>query len=334
MIKIALFADTTLTRSGITGYCYSLKNMLESRGDFVVSVFADLPHKRCRFFHIYDEKAIKKSLLSADFDIIHINGFISTIPFYVCRGLKSLGINKPIVYTPHAHPFYTVNRPLLARAFFHIFVKPILKKANAVISINKEDYVFFTKYNKNVYTIQHWFDKKYEAVAEKDKSKKSVILFVGRNDDNKNLKVLYSLPKDKFEIVCVTNIKPEREDFIFKTQISEDELSELYLKASLTVIPSRYEGFSYVALESLLRGTPVLMSNRVRIADFLENISGVTIYDYARPDDFVNKIEEAINNNSSVDINRIKDVFSVDKAFSMYSNVYKNTYYSYFNEIN
>ena len=148
-----------------------------------------------------------------------------------------------------------------------------------------------------------------------------MILFVGRNDDNKNLSLLYSLPENKYRIVCVTNKRPQREDFVFKSHISDEELNALYRMASLTVIPSKYEAFSYTALESLLAGTPVLMSNRVRIADFLRNVSGVTVYDYTNPSDFVNKIEEAMLCN--VDRERVLDIFSSDKAYSMYSNVYK-----------
>lgn len=322
MVKIALFCDTPKTKSGITIYCNSLKRLLESRGDYSLSVFSNLPYRwRFKFFQVYDETAIKNALLSDNFDIIHINGFISTIPFYISKVMKALKINKPVVYTPHAHPFSTLNHPFLNRVFFHLYVKHVLRLSDVVISINKEDFNFLSKYNKNVVTIPHWSDKKINLAVNKS-SEKKIILFVGRNDENKNLKILYSLPTDKYKIICVTNTKPDRSDFIFKCCISDEELVSLYKEADLTVIPSRYEAFSYTAMESLLCGTPVLLSNRVRIADFLENVSGVTVYDYSQPTDFFYKIDEAMNKN--VDVERVRYIFSDNQAFQAYTNIYNS----------
>ena len=320
MIKVALFCDTSKALGGIYTYCLALKKLMESSNKYSVTVFHDLPYKqRFKYFQVYDETTIASALQSDDYDIIHINGFISTIPFFLNKVIKSLNINKPIVFTPHAHPFRTLNHPFLNRLYFHFFIKPILIKANTVISINKEDSSFLLKYNKNVFTIPHWSDKKIEP-KQKRLSEKPTLLFVGRNEDNKNLKILYSLPKDKYKIICVTNIKPDRDDFIFKTRISYEELLSLYAKASLTVVPSRYEAFSYAAMESLLSGTPVLISNRVRIADFLNNTSGVTIYDYENTSDFINKIDDAIK--QVVDVGRVRNVFSFEKAFQSYSQIY------------
>lgn len=138
-------------------------------------------------------------------------------------------MEKPLIFTPHAHPFYTLNHPFLNK----IFIKRIIKKANKIISINKEDFNFFSKYNNNVVTIPHWYGKDAMSnMTQKNKLSKPVILFVGRNNANKNLSLLYSLPKDKYQVICVTNTKPEREDFIFKNRISDEELSS-YIKMHL-----------------------------------------------------------------------------------------------------
>ena len=319
MTKIALFCDAPKTVGGILKYCESLKQLLECSGNFSVHVFSLKPARRIFSFPVYDRKAIKEALLSEDFDIIHINGFISTIPFFVTSVMKSLRMCKPLVYTPHAHPFYTLNHPLRNRIFFHLFVKPALRSAGFVISINKEDCAFFRRHNGNVVTIPHWSERDIE-VRPKAAREKPVILFVGRNDANKNLAALYSLPRGKYEVICVTNTNPERDDFVFKTRIPDDELSALYASASLTVVPSRYEAFSYTALESLLSGTPVLLSNRVRIADFLEDVSGVTVYDFEMPEEFAVKIDEAMG--KCVDVEKVKALFSKEAAFKAYMNVY------------
>lgn len=154
MIKIALFCDTPKTLGGIVSHCNALKSLLESKGEYKVSVFSNLPYKRYfNTVNLYDKAALKKALLSDDFDIIHIHGFISMIPSVVLSCMKTLKMKKPLVYTPHAHPFYTLNHPLRNKIFFHLRVKYVLKTASAVISINKEDSAFFKKYNKTIVTI-------------------------------------------------------------------------------------------------------------------------------------------------------------------------------------
>lgn len=322
MTNIALFCDTPKTKSGIVMYCESLKALLEEGGEYSVSVFSSLPYKRYfSLFNVYDRSEIRSALRSKDFDIIHINGFISTLPFFVTSAMRSLKMHTPFVYTPHAHPFHTLRHPFRNRIFFHLFVKPVLRRADAVISINKEDFAFFTRYNRNVVTIPHWSNRDIEA-RPKPAREKPVILFVGRNDDNKNLKALYSLPTEKYEVICVTNTKPERDDFVFRTRISDEELSALYASASLTVVPSRYEAFSYTALESLLAGTPVLLSDRVRIADFLDGTGGVTVYDYEKPEEFSQNIDGAMG--KRVDVEKVHRLFSAEGAREQYMNVYKS----------
>lgn len=322
MIKIAVFCDTPKNPSGIVSHCNALKRMLESKGDFKVSVFSNLPYIRfLRTFNYYDKSAIKNALLSDDFDIIHIHGFISTIPLAVISCMKLMNLHTPVVYTPHAHPFYTLNHPFRNKIFFHLCVKSVLKKADTVIGINNEDFSLFKKYNGSVGIIPHWSENIKATIKPKQKNETPIILFVGRNDSNKNLKILYSLPQNKYKVICVTNSKPEREDFIFKYRITDEELSSLYEQASLTVVPSRYEAFSYVSLDSLCVGTPVLMSDRVRIADFLQNISGITIYEYGKPEQFLQKIDAAMN--KIVDVDKIRKLFSEEVAFNSYSTIYK-----------
>ena len=321
MIKIALFCDSVSTKSGIIRYCDLLKSLIEKYSDCKVDVFSNLSYKRVlNCVNFYDKREIRKILLTNSYDVVHINGFISTIPYCIFSVLQSLKYPAQIVYTPHAHPFYTLNHPMRNKLFFHLFVKKILKKANTIISINKEDFDFFSKYNTNVVTIPHWKTRDLD-VKQKVGNKKPIILFVGRNDSNKNLKALYELPRDEYKIICVTNIKPEREDFEYMSNLTDEELMQLYSSVSLTVIPSRYEAFSYTALESLLVGTPILVSNRVRIVDFLEGVKGVVQYNYDDKHDFNNKVKIALE--QIVEVEKVKEIFSEQKAFEKYERVYK-----------
>ena len=88
------------------------------------------------------------------------------------------------------------------------------------------------------------------------------------------------------------------------------------------VIPSRYEAFSYVALEALERGTPVLMSERVRIYDHIEGLNGVERFRFGNMDDFVSKIQTTIN--GDVNIKYVQDFFSCNKIKGLLRSVYFN----------
>lgn len=63
--------------------------------------------------------------------------------------------------------------------------------------------------------------------------------------------------------------------------VSEFELERIYIESDLTVLPTReLEGFGLVIVESLMRGTPVLVSSEAGGGrDFLENIAPEFVYD-------------------------------------------------------
>ena len=146
-----------------------------------------------------------------------------------------------------------------------------------------------------------------------------MLLFVGRNEENKGIDHLYKLPA-KYEVHCVTKGPLLRKDFIIHSDISDNELNMLYKEAALVVIPSRYEAFSYVALEAFAHGTPVVMSDRVQIADYLKDKCGYSIFKYSDYDSFLDAVEKTIN--TKVDIEAIMSVFTP----SIIKNLYRDAY--------
>lgn len=320
MKKIALFCDSPVFGGGggVYSYCVALKELLESKGMFKVTLFCDYDFINFKQAKIYSLKQIKSYLKSDNFDYIHINGFMTLLPFFVYYARKQLNLTQPLIYTPHAHPFYTLNHPFRNRIFYHLFVKKILKKAEILISINNEDHDFFSKLNKNVIKIPHWIRWEQTNIQiKKEVSGKKNILFVGRNDPNKNLSFLYNLPENIFNVTCVTNLPPERKDFTFKQNLSHDELIEEYKKTDLLIVPSRYEAFSLTSLEALSLGKPILISDRVRIADWLDNVSGVSVFKYNDFIDFSEKLKLAFY--QKVCIDNINKVFSKENAYNLYS---------------
>lgn len=270
----------------------------------------------------YKWGALRRTIKQSGCDIVHVHGFASFLAVQaiilakICR--------KKVLYTAHFHPIETLDNPRMGKLFFNILLRPFLHLVNGFVSLNNEDKAFFGKYIKKVYQIPHWMRLEVKDVNVSDK-KNNMILFVGRNKQNKGVEHLQQLPKGKYEVHCVCgDTIIEREDFILHHDITNEELSDLYAKASLLVVPSKYEAFSLVALEAFMHKTPVLMSDRVRIADYLEGCSGYTIFKYGDYSAFNSLIDTTMK--QEVDVKKIKEVFNPDRIKELYKNAYFGIY--------
>ncbi len=147
-----------------------------------------------------------------------------------------------------------------------------------------------------------------------------MILFVGRNESNKGMDYLYQIPQE-YEVHCVTRGGLKRSDFVKHENITETELRNLYESSSLVVIPSRYEAFSYVALEALSYGTPIVVSDRVEIVDYLKESQSYSVFSYGNVVDFLSKIESTIG--KFVDRDTLLYPFKPDNVREKYIKLFK-----------
>lgn len=303
---------------GTANYCNALYQFFKDEQDIHALPIVNYSAKKSKLLKYYYKK---KDLISAisQADIIHINGYTAWGTAQALYYAKKL--NKKVVYTAHWHPFQYLKHPFLGLLFFNIVLKPLIRKcADSVIAINNEDYKFFNGFHNDVYKIPHWY--KLSGKINTIPKKKNMILFVGRIDDPvKHIETLYSIPEGKYEIHCVgKGTLRNRKDIHQHTNISNEELWKLYTESSLTVIPSKYEAFSYVALESLSHGTPVVMSDRVRIADHLQGLKGYSIFKYDDFNDFNQKIDKTIG--ITVDKDAIIELFSPQIIKNLYKIIY------------
>ena len=213
-----------------------------------------------------------------------------------------------------------MGSPLFGKLFFTLILKPTIKHCvKTVITINHDDTRFFQSFHKQVIQIPHWY--KPEMQLRYPPKKQNMILFVGRiNDPVKGIEHLYYLPKDAYEVHCVGKGNLKRKDFIQHINISNEELNYLYEQAALLVVPSKYEAFSYVALEALRCNTPVLMSQNVHIADHLGTTKGYQVFKYGNINEFLNKINETIQ--EKVDIREINEIFNPITIKQKYIQIY------------
>ncbi len=305
---------------GIRKHCDQLFSLFKDNFDIEILKIENIEGNNIPIINkrYFKRKALIKYLETTNYDIIHLHGFASLEVIQVLQYAKKR--NKIIVYSPHFHPFEFLQRPILGKAYFSVCLKPLLSVASAIFTISNTDTLFFNRYHNNVIKIPHQFDGKITKYLGPKKS--NMLLFVGRNEINKGLDHLYSIPENKYEIHCVTKGKLKRQDFIQYQNISNNELGTLYEQASLVLVPSRYEAFSYVVLEAFSHRTPVLMSNNVQISDYLIGYSGYNIFNYKDYEEFNEKIDKTIG--MHVDTEHILDQFKLERIKKIYENAYKN----------
>jgi glycosyltransferase involved in cell wall biosynthesis len=68
---------------------------------------------------------------------------------------------------------------------------------------------------------------------------------------------------------------------------------ELLCNAKALILPSKYEGFSYVALESMACGTPVIVSNAVPEEVVINGFNGIRVNSF-NPQDYANALEKLL----------------------------------------
>ena len=295
MIKVFQIREAPLTKcAGLDANCQGLVELFSGDDEVEVLPTIDFTRHTVPVIHQYylDKNEICSSIEKAKPDVIHIHGSYSFTLYVAVKCAKKYNI--PIVFSPHFHPYWALKRPFMGRVFFSLITERILKDVVTVFTINNEDTSIFSKYHSNVRRIPHWC--KFEIPASKPTKNPKMILFIGRlNESNKGFEHLYYLPEGEYEIHCVGKGDVKlRTDMIKHTNISNEELVNLYRKASLLVVPSRYEAFSYVTLEALANYTPVVVSDRVRIADYLQGESGVNCFKYQDYNDFVEKVGDTI----------------------------------------
>ena len=322
MITVLELRQNPYSKSnGIDMYCNALRNLFAGDDGITILPVENYPMVKGRILKERYAKGVLGSLMhNESIDVVHINGVASYSVIQSFWQAKKAG--KKIVYTAHWHPFEYMNHPFLARLFFNCLLRPLVRRfADAVVTINKEDTAYFKRFHKRVVQIPHWIDSaSLKSISvEKDPN---MVLFVGRfNDKNKGAEHLCHLPEGRYNIHCVGPCDGGlRSDMTNHVNIPFEDLCALYAKASLLVVPSRYEAFSYATLEALTYGTPVLLSERVRIVDYLDGVEGVDTFKYQNYQEFCDKVTSGVK--SHVDTKSVNAIFNESHVKDAYRNLF------------
>lgn len=203
---------------------------------------------------------------------IHFHGF--SVIFVVLLAVFSKKQNNvKWIWTPHMHPFSQHKNTFLAWLFFQVLTKRMLKKMDTIIVLSTIE----KKYFSAIYPINKiaLIPNSIKAVSTNimPKNKRLHFLFVGRYNDNKRAwlieKIAPLFPNYNFIFVTDKTNLITKDNLIYHNNIDCLALNKLYSESIAVIIPSKYEAFSMVALESLSAGTPVIMAEGVQIKEYL-----------------------------------------------------------------
>jgi len=115
-------------------------------------------------------------------------------------------------------------------------------------------------------------------------SAKTTLLFPSTGHQRKGfyelLTAISKLPPDRFELIVVGS-KPAESDSAklphvrYLGYMSNVDMAKLYAAVDFTILPSHYEPYGLVVVESLQCGTPVIISDQVGAKDFVDENSGI-----------------------------------------------------------
>jgi len=265
-----LFDTRVLTHTSYTGVENYTKNILEHiKGKLSINIAK--PQTSNKYMaHLWTHLVLpfKKS------DVLFSPANIA--PIFVPK-------SKKLVLTIHDVAFLTY--PDSFSKFFRLYYKFLIpfgiKRADSIITVSNYSKELIEKYypqaKGKVNAIHLGVDSSFRVLGDE---KKEQILYVGSLNERKNFSlpevggdaVVYCDPndindiKDKIEMVLddkksqeVLKRAKEHPNIEFKSNVSDDELIELYNSSKLFVYPSFYEGFGLPVLEAMACGTPVVL---------------------------------------------------------------------------
>jgi len=214
---------------------------------------------------------------------------------------------------------YNFLIPRIAKKALHIFTVSKTSKNEIIKMLNVQEDKVTVIHNAvaPVFTLA-------EAINRKSKNNQKYILTVSSHLPRKNFKRLISaflkIEDKEIKLIIVGNFSDifKKEEFeensrvIFKQNVGDKELIQLYKNASLFVYPSLYEGFGIPIIEAANYGTSLCISN---ISVFKEICEDQAVYfDPYSKEDIAEKIETCLKHPVIPDSVFFREKYSWNKS--------------------
>ena len=239
--------------------------------------------------------------------IVHIHAWWNLVSMFSC--FITLWKQKPVILSPRGtlSNYSFGNRNGIMKNIFHVLIgKPLLKRCHFHVTSEKEkqdildllvpktiivipNFVRFpneSKLKNQKISIQDSLNQKSKPEDEASKNPFQ-LLFLSRIEEKKGLDTLFMALKEvtfhwtlsiagdgKPEYVnqlkqLITNLGINNSLITWLGHKNQNEKFSILSEHDLLVLPSHDENFANVVIESLSMGTPVLISKKVGLADYI-----------------------------------------------------------------
>ena len=298
---VATYIKTLITRdreNGIDNYLFMAEEKSEHDWDFPADKIAYYAYHRAIVSLIPAMRAIQKHIRRIEPDIVFLHsswaGMLARVPLLFGKECPR------VIYNPHGWSFL-MDVPMWKKRTYSLIEWLLAKKTDVIINVSKYEYDCGIRYGMPEEKMKVLYTGIPDITAAA--AQKSVrfsddvinILFVGRFDRQKGLDFLLDvfrknkLPHLHLNIIGAPVISTETNGYYDDEQISflgwvqNSQIGEYYRAADAVIMPSRWEGFSIVALEAMRYGKAILASDRTSLPEQVED--GVNGYLFSLDDE-------------------------------------------------
>ncbi len=198
-------------------------------------------------------------------------------------------LRSKIIYIPCFHPWTSMRRKLFARIYEKIIFKLFLRVKHVLcLSINELNYLkkLHRKGNYTFIAVPSPIIRNELKINRN--TTRNTIIFVGRDDENKNMSQFITLAKDiknivndRFEFLVISNSNRSFPEWIdIKKNVSEEELIQIYQRTLAIIITSKWESLSLVGIEAIICGGKVICNQNVMLGNFNSNFKTLILNNY------------------------------------------------------
>ena len=220
---------------------------------------------------------LEKKLIKGNFDHILVLGWNNL--FYINAILYALKYKIKLILRVETNLLLKINP--IKRLNKKIILKNLFKKINYFLAIGILNKNFLLNHNvpkKKIYPGPYFVDNNFfsKKIKKKSKSKKKIVLFVGKLIQRKNPFEFLNLAQmflknKKIQFIMIGDgiLKKECQKFINKRRlnnvsligfVNQTQLKKYYQKSDLLIVPSYYETWGLVINEAFASNIPVICS--------------------------------------------------------------------------